>query len=212
MSTPSHHDRVQLDRLVFFSDAIFAIAITLLIIEVRVPEFHREVTELELANALLALIPQYIGFLISFFVIGRFWIGHHRAFGFLTKANDRIVWRNLLFLLSIAFMPFPTAVISHYASTRVGVGFYAVWLIFAGLMNLFVMRTLTISDLLEPVVDAPERARWVRRAWAPVLVGTLAFAAAMITPLAAFVPLLASPFIVRWFGRAAKVKPVLPSA
>ena len=212
MTTPAHHDRVQLDRLVFFSDAIFAIAITLLIIEVRVPELHHPVTELQLANALLALIPQYIGFLISFFVIGRFWIGHHRAFGYLTKANDRIVWRNLLFLLSIAFMPFPTAVISNYASTRVGIGFYAVWLTFAGLMNLLVMRTLATSDLLDPIVDAPERRRWQRRAWAPVLVGVLAFTAGMILPYAAFVPLLASPLIVRWFGRVGKPKAPLPSA
>src|SRR5207237_4400 len=124
----SHHDRMQLDRLVFFSDAIFAIAITLLVIEIHVPDLTGIVTEQRLADALLDNIPQYIGFLVSFFVIGRFWIGHHRTLGRLSRAEPRLIWVNLLFLLTIAFMPFPTAVISNFASSRVAVGVYTVWL------------------------------------------------------------------------------------
>ncbi len=209
-ATATHRERQQLDRLVFFSDAIFAIAITLLVIEVHVPRFPQGYTDTQLANALLENIPQYIGFLVSFFVIGRFWIGHHRSFGYLARADDRLVWRNLLFLLTIAFMPYPTAVISNFASSRLGVGFYAVWLTIAGVMNLNVMRTLVASPDLDPVVDEAERRLWIRRAWSPVAVGVLAFTAAMINPLLAMIPLLGSPVIGRLFNW--RRKPALPAA
>ncbi|MBV8971558.1 MAG: DUF1211 domain-containing protein, partial [Sphingomonadaceae bacterium] len=113
--TDKSHDRHQLERLIFFSDAVFAIAMTLLVVDVRLPPLHH-VSEAALAQALIGLIPQYIGFLISFLVVGRFWIGHHRAFGWLERSDDRLVGLNLLFLLTIAFMPFPTTLISSFAS------------------------------------------------------------------------------------------------
>lgn len=209
-ATVTHRDRQQLDRLVFFSDAIFAIAITLLVIEIKVPHFPNGATDEQLGNALAENISSYIGFIVSFFVIGRFWLGHHRSFGYLARADERLVWRNLLFLLTIAFMPYPTAVISNFASSRVGVGFYAVWLGVSGVMNLLVMRTLIASPDLDPAVDASERRVWLRRAWSPIVVAVLAFAAAMVSPLLAMIPLLASPVIVRLFSWTRK--PALPAA
>lgn len=203
MST--HRDRQQLDRLVFFSDAIFAIAITLLVIEIKVPHFPGSYTEQQLADALLEHVPSYIGFLISFFVIGRFWLGHHRSFAWLSRASERLVWLNLLFLLTIAFMPFPTAIISNFSSSRVGISLYAVWLGIAGIMNLIVMRQLVNSPDLDPAVDAVERARWIRRAWSPIAVAGLALATALVVnPLWAMVPLLASPLIVQLFSVSRK--------
>ena len=198
--TAHDHDRSRLDRLMFFSDAIFAIAITLLVIEVHVPRFPGGYSDAQLADALLENIPQYIGFLVSFFVIGRFWIGHHRSFGYLARADDGLVWLNLLFLLTIAFMPYPTAIISNFATSRLGIGFYAVWLALAGLMNLLVMRRLARDPALDPCVDAAERRRWVRRAWSPIAIAALAFGAAMIHPLWGLVPLIASPLVIRLFA------------
>ena len=196
----AEHETRKLERLIFFSDAIFAIAITLLVIEVHVPRLEH-VTEIGLANALLAQTTQYIGFVVSFFVIGRFWMGHHRAFAMLDRSDDTLMWRNLLFLMTIAFMPFPTALVSNYATTRVGVGVYAGWLILSGLLNLSVVRYLTRGPLLSPEAS-PDDARLARRsAWSPIAVGTLALAGAAITPAGALVPLLASPVIVRLFAR-----------
>ncbi len=151
--TDTSHDRHQLDRLIFFSDAVFAIAMTLLVVDVRLPPL-RHVSEAALAQALVDLVPQYIGFFISFLVVGRFWIGHHRAFGWLQRSDDRFVWLNLLFLLTIAFMPFPTTLISGYASTRIGVGVYAGWLIVAGLANVAVERHAAKAGLARPGGEA----------------------------------------------------------
>ena len=209
MTSTAHRDRMQLDRLVFFSDAIFAIAITLLVIEIHVPHFPGNYTEQMLVQALLDNVSGYIAFLVSFFVIGRFWIGHHRSFGYLTRADDRLVWINLLFLLTIAFMPFPTAVFSNFASSRTGVGLYAGWLCLAGVMNLLVMRWLVRSPDLDGLVDMAERRRWLRRAWSPIVVAVVALAAGMVSPLWAMVPLLASPLVIRLFSwdRGAKALP-----
>ena len=204
--TEKTHDRFQLERLAFFSDAVFAIAITLLIIEVRVPAGTPD-TERSLAQALVDLIPQYIGFFVSFFVIGRFWIGHHRVFGRLKRIDDTLIWRNLLFLMTIAFMPFPTALVSHFVSTRVGVGVYAAWLTLAGVFNLLLERHAMKGPLAAPG-GLDDLRRWARAGWAPVVVGVLAFGFAMIAPHLALIPLLGSPVITALFGR--KPKPLPP--
>src|SRR5689334_20483118 len=102
-----------LERLVFFSDAVFAIAITLLVIELHPPHFDRAVaTDAGHLEALANLIPNFIGYIISFFVIGMFWMGHHRAFALAAHYSPRILWWNLLLLCSIAFMPFASAYVS----------------------------------------------------------------------------------------------------
>ena len=195
--TTTSHDRHQLERLIFFSDAVFAIAMTLLVVDVHLPRLP-VVSEAALAQALIGLIPQYIGFLISFLVVGRFWIGHHRAFGWLARSDDRLVWLNLIFLLTIAFMPFPTTLISAYASTRLGVGVYAGWLIIAGLANVAVERHAAKAGLA--VTDgAAALLRLARTAWSPVAIGVAALACAMVTPLLALLPLCLSPIVVRLF-------------
>ena len=204
--TGKSHDQFQLERLAFFSDAVFAIAITLLIIEVRVPAGTPD-TEAGVAQALVDLLSQYIGFFVSFFVIGRFWIGHHRVFGRLARIDDALVRRNLLFLMTIAFMPFPTALVSHFVSTRVGVGAYAAWLTLAGVFNLRVERHAMQGPLAAPG-GLDDLRRWARAGWAPIVVGVLAFAAAMITPHLALLPLLGSPVVTALFNRKPKALPL----
>src|SRR5450631_3763022 len=107
----------QLERLILFSDAVFAIAITLLVIELKIPEIPRQwVTETKLVEILANLIPKFVGFLISFFIIGLFWTIHHRMFGYVVNYNPKLLWLNLIFLLFIVIMPFSTSFYSEYIS------------------------------------------------------------------------------------------------
>ncbi len=76
----SDKGRLGLDRLIFFSDAVFAISITLLVLEIRLPAMEGNVTSTMLVSGLLALWPKYLAYVISFLVIGIFWIAHHRGF------------------------------------------------------------------------------------------------------------------------------------
>ncbi len=104
-----------LERLVFFSDAVFAIAITLLVIEIAVPHMghvgHRG-THIQYIQELANLLPSFFGYFLSFFVIGAYWAGHHRAFGLAATYDSRLVWPNMSMLCLIAFTPFATAFLS----------------------------------------------------------------------------------------------------
>ena len=131
-----HHDRTefQLERLILFTDAVFAIAITLLVIEIRVPELHHA-TEAEAVQGLLRLIPKFIGFFISFFVIAVYWVAHHRLFRFVRRLNTSLIWINLFFLLGIVLMPFTTAYQSEYSMLRTPWILYSLNIIGVGLMQ-----------------------------------------------------------------------------
>src|SRR5664279_3675180 len=120
----------QLERLILFSDAVFAIAITLLIIEIKTPVLSERSTS-ALLEALAEKFSEFFGFLLSFLVIGTFWISHHRLFGFVTGYTQRLLWLNLLMLLWIVFVPFTSGLNSHYG------GMDAVWMIYS--LNMFMI-------------------------------------------------------------------------
>ena len=92
----------QLERLILFSDAVFAIAITLLVIEIRIPDkhemqLHEGVSDKALLHALGLLIPKFLGFLVSFMLIGLYWTIHHRMFGFVTGYDRKLFFSTLFF-------------------------------------------------------------------------------------------------------------------
>ena len=109
----------QLERVILFSDAVFAIAITLLAIEIKVPELHGgDLNDAALLQALTRLIPKFIGFLISFFLVGLYWTVHHRLFGFVVAYTPKLLWLNLGFLLSVVLMPFSTGLFGEYSTPQ----------------------------------------------------------------------------------------------
>jgi uncharacterized membrane protein len=116
--------QIGMDRLVFFSDAVMAIAITLLAIDLRLPDVQGG-TPGQLGEILASMAPQFIAFIISFLVIGMFWGAHHRIFLYIRHYDRALLWLNLLFLLLVVFMPFPTSVLAQFGGTAAGVIFYA---------------------------------------------------------------------------------------
>lgn len=105
----------QIERMILFSDGVFAIAITLLVIELKVPEIPKAlVTDNRLVEGLANLIPKFVGFILSFYIIGLFWTIHHRMFGFVVNYNRKLLILNLIFLMGIVLMPFSTAFYSEY--------------------------------------------------------------------------------------------------
>jgi uncharacterized membrane protein len=112
-----------LERLVFFSDAVFAIAITLLALEIHLPSAGERSND-QLAQVLLSIWPKYQSYIISFLVIGLFWMAHHRKFRYIERYDNRLILLNLLLLMSVAFIPFPTAVIGEYGNRSATI-FYA---------------------------------------------------------------------------------------
>jgi uncharacterized membrane protein len=116
------------ERLEAFSDGVFAIAITLLVLEIRVP-FGDQLTDPDqLITALGALWPSYFGYLISFVTIGIIWANHHNLFRLVARVSHGLILANLLLLLTVAFVPFPTALLAatlETPSAQIGVLVYA---------------------------------------------------------------------------------------
>lgn len=124
-----------LARLAFFSDAVFAIAITLLALDIRLPaRLVHGAGSGALASALFDLWPQYISFLLSFLVIGNFWIAHHLRFRLIERYDMRYMLFNLLQLMAIAFIPFPTSVLAE-SGNRTATIFYALTIAVTGLIS-----------------------------------------------------------------------------
>jgi uncharacterized membrane protein len=195
----------QLERLILFSDAVFAIAITLLVIEIKIPEIERkELTEQKILAALVHLIPKFIGFLISFLIIGQYWTVHHRLFGYVINFNNRLLWLNMLFLLSIALMPFSTGFYSEYAGMPVvtPVIFYTCNIAALGIINFFMWRYLSNPrhELTERLSPALARYASLRAITVPIVFIICCIMYTIEPVLAAFVP-ASLPLIMRFiFG------------
>jgi uncharacterized membrane protein len=118
------HAAGPLERLIVLSDGVFAIAMTLLVVELVLPNVAPG-NSAELARGLLALGPKYLSFVVSFLVIASYWTAHQRIFRYIQRADDRLIWLNVLLLLCIAFQPFPTSVLGTYGDQALAVDFYA---------------------------------------------------------------------------------------
>ena len=101
-------------RIEAFSDAVFAIAITLLIIEIGVPHLDDEPPGTTLPQALVGLWPSFLAYVISFLQIGVIWANHHNRFRFIERSDHGLLFLNILFLMCVAFVPFPTALLAEY--------------------------------------------------------------------------------------------------
>ena len=118
MQEPKHKESrldFQIERFSFFSDGVFAIAITLLVIEIKVPVLHHA-TNQELMHSLSEMSLKFLGFLISFAIVGHYWSVHHRIFGYLQKYNTSLLWVNLAFLCSVVLLPFSSGLVGEYSS------------------------------------------------------------------------------------------------
>ena len=106
--------------LISFSDAIFAFSITFMALSIQFPNFPNNILESELTKRLgQAIIPHIIHYVISFLVVGIYWIGYHRIFEYIKRTNLTLVWLNLLFLLFISLVAYFTGLLSTYGAYRI---------------------------------------------------------------------------------------------
>lgn len=108
------HEKKETGRIEGFSDHVFAIAMTLLVIEIKIPSYEQVAVE-GLAHSLAALWPSYLAFLTSFVTILAIWVHHHWIFGLISRIDHPSLYMNGLLLLFVAFVPFPTALIAEYS-------------------------------------------------------------------------------------------------
>jgi uncharacterized membrane protein len=121
------------NRIEALTDGVFAVAMTLLVLDIKVPELEPPSATAELPLKLLALWPKFLSYLISFVILGVYWVGHHIQLSFIRRADRPLLWINVLFLLWVALVPFSTALLGEYAKTRIAIAVYGANLIAIGL-------------------------------------------------------------------------------
>ena len=193
-----------LERLVFFSDAVFAIAITLLVIDIPVPHLPRTATDAEFLHAVARLSPNIIGYAIGFAVIGAFWAGHHRSFMLARRYDSRLLVPNLLLLGLVAFMPFSTAFVSAHMGMRIPTAFYCATMLALSLANIWVVRRATSPPVVGEEIDPATIAATRARGWGVALGSATAVLVSLVIPVFGQAGLITIPLwmaVVRRLGR-----------
>ncbi len=167
---------VDLERIVFFSDAVVAIAITLLVLEIRLPEVPEAATGEQVAEALRSTLPAIGAYALSFATIGLYWLAHWRRYRSIERADETLAALNLVGLGLVAFIPFPTALIGRHGDIPLVVAIYAVALSAAGLAGTVTWLYARRAGLVRPDITAATfRAGALRGLAVPaVMLGSLA--------------------------------------
>ena len=193
-------------RLEAFSDAVIAIAITLLVLEISVPRVEND----DLIDALLDQWPSYVAFIISFVVIGIMWVSHHSMFQRIARVDRGLLFVNLILLLGIAFLPFPTALLAGYVAeegqnAHVSAAIYSATMMligcaFSGMWAYLLSRPHLLVDGVPP--DGIRRA--LHRSFVSPVVYALSIGLAFVNALLCFVVylLLAAYFVAGPSSRA----------
>lgn len=141
--------QLPLTRIEAFSDGVFAIIVTLLVLELKVPALKDHASVAELAHALREILPKFLSWLISFIIVCKFWLNHHHIFSLARQADYGLVWLNSIFLLGQSFIPFPSALMGEYPDNRLAVSFFG--LVFAINTLLFlVLHAYIVRRLIKP--------------------------------------------------------------
>jgi len=167
-------------RILALSDGVFAVAITLLTFEIAVPA---TTSDADLPKALLGLWPHYLAYVVSFVVIARFWVVHRLAFRLIARDDAVLVWLNLLLLMFVAFLPFPTAVLGEHGGSRAAAVLYASAVVLASMaFAAYWWYASGRANLLRPDAGRAQ----VRALRARSLASPVFFAATL--PIAVFAP------------------------
>ena len=184
-------------RIEALTDGIFATVMTILVLTLRVPQLN--VPEKDLAGEVLALWPSILVYVLSFVTLGLYWVGHHAQFHYIKHADRPLLWINILFLLTIGFIPFSTSLLQDYPWPPTAVRVYGANLIANGLLLLSIWlyatgkRRLVDKDL-DPHIIATARNR--------TLVGPMMFTLGIIasfvdTRASVILYILVVPFYIR---------------
>src|SRR5689334_23003381 len=129
--------QIKVEYLISFSDALFAFSITLMALSLELPNLHNHILEPQLTKLIgQELIPNIIHYVISFLVVGMYWIGYHRIFEYIKRTNLTLTWLNLVFLLFISLVAYFTGLLSTYSTYRIVVISFASVLAATGFISI----------------------------------------------------------------------------
>jgi uncharacterized membrane protein len=163
---------LHLTRIEAFSDGVFAIIVTLLVLDLKIPELHDHNSVSELRTGLLAVTPKFFSWLISFIIVCKFWLNHHHVLSLADHANYGLVWINSLFLMFQSFIPFPTALMGDYPDNALAVTFFGCVMAVNTLMFML-LHVYVLRNLMKPGLAGTEDPHIILKSW----VGPLSYLA-----------------------------------
>ncbi len=146
-----------LDRLAALSDGIFAVAMTLLVLDLHIPSAAQVHSERELFGALAALAPQWVAYLMSFLTLGILWAGQQTQLNHLDEGTRDLTWIHLGFLFTITMLPLSTRLLAEFISYRGALGIYWLNILLPGVMLYWSWSYATRADLIKS--DTPDEVR-----------------------------------------------------
>ena len=145
-------------RLEAFTDGVYAIVITLLILDIRIPDVQPG----SLGPALLLMLPQVFTYVLSFFVVALYWFSHHRVAQHVRQIDGTFVWLNMIWLLFVTVMPFPTALLGRYPLQGIPIAIYGVDLVLANVTGFMILSYMKAHpELCYALIDSATLRRQV---------------------------------------------------
>jgi len=146
------------ERLAALSDGIFGVAMTLLVLDLRVPALELVHNEHDLGRALLAIYPQLLMYLMSFLTLGIFWVGQQTLLNHLARSDRNLTWIHLAFLFAVTIMPFSTRLLAEFAAYRTALLFYWFNILLLGAVLYgswgYAIRAALVKDDIPPEAPA----------------------------------------------------------
>lgn len=143
------------ERVAALADNVFAVVMTLLVLGLSVPDVPDERIADRLAGEVLLLWPSIAAYVVTFLVLGIYWMGHHTQYHFMRGVDRAAIWINIVFFMIICLVPFTTSLVSQYSGQAIAVTLYALNLIGIDLILLLHWRYAARAHLLKP--DTPRR-------------------------------------------------------
>jgi uncharacterized membrane protein len=180
-------------RVLALSDGVFAIIITLLVLEVHVPELTQGQS---LNEALAEVRPSFTAFVITFILTGMYWVGHRDLFALIRRTDRGLVWLNILYPLPLCLLPFGAGMLGRYDQEPVALRIYGLLLLTIGIMRVVIWLYATNRPhLLWQRLDDRQRRAGLALAVFPVLVYLIAFLVARVAPGASLAIYAAMPLL-----------------
>ncbi len=192
-------DRFDTESVHALSGAVFAFALTLLILDIAVPEIPKGSPEKVLVGALINLWPHVLTYVVSFGLISSYWVTHRRIFTFIKRADRTFLWMNLLFLMFIAFMPFATSLMGAYPRYHVAVLVYAAVAMATMLIHYAEWAYATgRGHLVDPDLDPQWFHHITRRLLSAALFSLVCIGVSFFDPLVSLIVFLLVPLMAMW--------------
>ena len=170
-------------RIEALTDGIYAVAMTLLVIELKLPDHAAIHTAEQLANGLVHLLPRFLAWAMSFFVLAFFWIGHHRSYGHLRRTDAKLVWLNIGQLAFVSLMPFSCDLVGEHGQVLISQAIYSINMALLAIFGLLISRHIFANPDLSAAPMSLGMYLGARiRLWGLIVISMVAFVIAIFVP------------------------------